>query len=108
MIERRPTYYDEFHCLGGACPDTCCRDWSVVPDEDALADYAAAPSPLRERIAQNLVTDEDGDVCFRLDENGMCALLSPDGLCPIQRDWGRSTSAATAPPTPGSLRNTDA
>ena len=54
MIERRPDYYTDFHCLGGACPDTCCRDWSVVPDEDALADYAAAPAPLGERIAGNL------------------------------------------------------
>lgn len=88
MIDRRPDYYTQFHCLGGACPDTCCRDWSVVPDGDALADYAAAPSPLRERIAQNLVTDEDGDTCFRLDGGGMCALLTPDGLCAIQRDWG--------------------
>ncbi|MDE6280846.1 MAG: flagellin lysine-N-methylase [Oscillospiraceae bacterium] len=88
MIERRPDYYTKFRCLGGACPDTCCRDWSVVPDEAALADYACAPSPLRERIAQNLVTDEDGDVCFRLNEQGMCTLLTPDGLCPIQRDWG--------------------
>ena len=88
MIQRRPDYYDTFHCLGGSCPDTCCRDWSVVPDETALADYAAAPGHLRERIAQNLVTDEDGDVCFRLDGQGMCTLLTPDGLCAIQRDWG--------------------
>ena len=90
MIYRRPSYYDTFHCLGGACPDTCCRDWSVVPDGEALADYASAPSPLRERIAQDLVTDEDGDVCFRLDEEGMCTLLTPDGLCAIQRDWGEA------------------
>lgn len=88
MIERQPDYYTSFHCLGGACPDTCCRDWSVVPDEAALADYASAPSPLKERIARNLVTDEDGDVCFRLDERGMCALLTQEGLCAIQRDWG--------------------
>ena len=88
MVERRPDYYTQFHCLGSACPDTCCRDWSVVPDGDALADYAAAPSPLGERIAQNLVTDGDGDVCFRLDERGMCALLTPEGLCALQRDWG--------------------
>lgn len=90
MIERRPDYYTDFHCLGGACPDTCCRDWSVVLDGDALADYAAAPAPLRERIAGNLAADEDGDVCFRLDEGGMCALLTPDGLCAIQRDWGEA------------------
>lgn len=90
MVERRPDYYTRFHCLGGSCPDTCCRDWSVVPDEAALADYAAAPSPLRERVAQNLVTDEDGDTCFRLDGKGLCTLLTPDGLCAIQRDWGEA------------------
>ncbi len=90
MIERRPDYYTQFRCLGGVCPDTCCRDWSVAPDEAALADYAAAPSPLRGRIAQNLVTDEDGDVCFRLDGRGLCALLTPDSLCAIQRDWGEA------------------
>lgn len=88
MVDRRPDYYASFRCLGGACPDTCCRDWSVVPDEGALASYAAAPSPLGERIAQNLVTDGDGDVCFRLNGRGLCALLTPDGLCAIQKDWG--------------------
>lgn len=88
MIERRPDYYTKFRCLGGTCPDTCCRDWSVVPDEDALTDYAAAPAPLRSRISQNLVTDEDGDTCFRLDGQGMCTLLTPEGLCAIQKDWG--------------------
>lgn len=90
MIERRPDYYTQFHCLGGACPDTCCRDWAVVLDEDALADYAAAPAPLGERIARNLATGGDGDVCFRLDEAGLCALLTPGGLCAIQKDWGEA------------------
>lgn len=108
MIERRPDYYTQFHCLGGACPDTCCRDWAVVLDEDALADYAAAPAPLGERIARNLATGGDGDVCFRLDEAGLCALLTPGGLCAIQKDWGRRTCAPTAPPTPGSPRSTAA
>lgn len=90
MIERRPDYYTQFHCLGGACPDTCCRDWSVVLDGGALADYAAAPAPLGERIAGNLIADEDGDTCFRLDEQGLCTLLTPDGLCAIQKDWGEA------------------
>lgn len=88
MITREPCFYNEFQCLGGGCPLTCCRDWEIVLDEDALADYAAAPEPLRRTIADNLVTDEEGDVCFRLREDGLCALLDGDGLCPIQRHWG--------------------
>ena len=87
MIRRHPHFYSRFRCTGGDCPLTCCRDWSIVPDEDSLADYQTAPGALRELIAQNLVTDEDGDVCFRLRPDGVCALLDGDGLCPNQRHW---------------------
>lgn len=88
MIFRQPDYNKKFHCIGGACPDTCCRDWSIVPDEDSLKDYESAPEPLRSAIAAALTHDDDGDVCFALGEDGFCALLTEDGLCPIQRDWG--------------------
>lgn len=88
MITREPNFYPDFHCLGGACPMTCCRDWEIVLDEDAIADYRNAPGPLKDLIAANLITDEEGDVCFRLREDGVCTLLDGDGLCPIQRHWG--------------------
>lgn len=90
MKSRQPVYNKKFKCIGGRCPDTCCRDWSIVPDEDALADYKAAPEPLRSAIAAALSEDDDGDVCFALGEDGFCALLRPDGLCSIQRDWGEA------------------
>ena len=88
MKFRQPSYNKEFKCIGGACPDTCCRDWSIVPDEDSLRDYENAPEPLRSAIAANLTHDDDGDPCFALRSDGFCALLTGDGLCPIQRDWG--------------------
>ena len=67
---------------------TCCRDWEIVLDEDAQADYAAAPEPLHSFIADKLYEDEEGDVCFRLTPDGRCALLDSGGLCTIQRSWG--------------------
>ncbi len=88
MIFREPSFYRDFRCLGGACPYTCCRDWEIVLDEEALRDYAAAPPSLRETIAGSLVTDGQGDTCFRLTRDGLCALLDADGLCAIQRRWG--------------------
>lgn len=88
MKIRQPNYNKRFLCLGGDCPDTCCRDWSIVPDEAALADYANAPEPLRSAIAAALTRDDDGDPCFVLRPDGFCSLLTEDGLCPIQRDWG--------------------
>ena len=88
MKYRQPGYNAAFACLGGACPDTCCRDWEIVLDEDALADCRSAPPGLRERLADSLRVGEDGEVCFALRPDGRCALLTPEGLCAIQRDWG--------------------
>ena len=34
MITRQPEYNRLFRCIGGDCPDTCCRDWEIVLDED--------------------------------------------------------------------------
>lgn len=90
MRHRQPGYNHRFRCIGGSCPDTCCRDWEIEVDREALRDYQAAPAGLRERIAGALTTGEDGTVCFRLVEDGRCALLSPEGLCLIQRDWGEA------------------
>lgn len=90
MLTRHPNYYPQFCCLGGACPDTCCRDWDIVLDEETLADYQHAPAPLAQRLRESLTTDEEGDTCFRLDGHGMCTMLTPEGLCAIQKEWGES------------------
>ena len=88
MVYRQPDYNRRFHCLGGDCPDTCCRDWEIVVDGETRKDYQTAPAGLRERLADSLVPDEEGEMCFRLREDGFCVLLTPEGLCAIQRDWG--------------------
>jgi len=90
MLTRHPNYYPQFHCLGGTCPDTCCRDWDIVLDEETIADYKAAPAPLAQQLQASLTTDEDGDICFRLDDQGFCTMLTKDGLCAIQKEWGES------------------
>ena len=90
MIHRQPAYYAHFRCLGGSCPDTCCQDWDIVLDEKTIADYRAAPPPLSARLKASLTTDQDGDTCFRLDEHGRCTMLTEDGLCAIQKEWGEA------------------
>ena len=84
MLHRHPNYYPGFRCLGGACPDTCCRDWDIVLDEETLSDYQHAPASLAHRLQESLTTDEEGDTCFRLDRRGFCTMLTSDGLCAIQ------------------------
>ena len=29
----KPTFYKEFSCIAGACPDTCCAGWQIMIDE---------------------------------------------------------------------------
>lgn len=86
MIVSRPAYYDRFRCLASQCPDSCCQEWSVQVDEDALALYRSLPGPLGERI-RSVLTQEDGDTVFAV-ENGRCPMWRDDGLCRIQAELG--------------------
>ncbi len=86
MIVSRPAYYDRFRCLASACPDSCCQEWSVQVDEEALALYRRLPGPLGERL-RSVLTREDGETVFAV-ENGRCPMWRGDGLCRIQAELG--------------------
>ena len=86
-------YVNQFHCLAGGCPDTCCKDWQIILDEDALAHYRAMPGPLGEQVRAALVT-ENGETRFR-EEGGRCVLLRDNGLCPIQAAYGAEALCRT-------------
>ena len=36
----RPFYAENFHCIGSACEDTCCRGWSVPIEKATYEDVA--------------------------------------------------------------------
>lgn len=82
----KPNYYDNFSCLVGSCPDTCCAHWEVVIDEKALRYYDTVEGEIGNLI-RNAITQIDGDICFGL-HDGNCRMLRPDGLCEIQRELG--------------------
>ena len=86
MIVSRPAYYDRFQCLASACPDSCCREWSVQVDGEAEALYRRLPGPLGEKLRSVLIR-EDGETVFAV-ENGRCPMWRGDGLCRIQAELG--------------------
>jgi len=83
----KPDYYDSFRCLMGACPDTCCAAWDIVIDETSAEFYRSVPGETGERIRASMTEDEEGDLCFSV-EGGHCPLLTADGLCSIQLQFG--------------------
>lgn len=88
MKQIYPDFYPQFHCLAGDCPDTCCKDWEVVIDSQAMRFYESVGGELGERLKEAFC-ERDGETCFRLrEEDGKCVLLTPDGLCPLQTAFG--------------------
>ena len=93
MILRKPSYYDAFHCIAAACPDSCCKEWAVQVDEASAAYYRSLPGPLGDRLRQ-VLTEEDGDTVMAI-ENGRCPMWRGDGLCRIQAELGEEALCAT-------------
>lgn len=83
-----PEYYSKFHCIAGACPDSCCKDWCVQVDDASATYYRALPGDLGDRLRQVLKDTEDG-VEMTI-ENGHCPMWREDGLCRIQAALGET------------------
>lgn len=81
-----PEYYQYFHCIASACPDSCCKEWEVDVDDTAAALYRSLEGPLGERLRQVLKNTEDGTIMTI--ENGRCPMWRQDGLCRIQAELG--------------------
>ena len=81
-----PKYYEQFSCIASACPDSCCKGWSVDVDAHSAAFYRSLSGSLGDRLRQVLQDTDDGTVMTI--ENGRCPMWRQDGLCRIQAELG--------------------
>lgn len=88
-----PDYFEKFHCIASACPDSCCKEWEVDVDAQAAAFYRDLPGDLGDRLRQVLKDTEDGTVMTI--ENGRCPMWRQDGLCRIQAELGHGALCKT-------------
>ena len=79
-----PPYYNDFHCLAGDCPDSCCKEWTVDIDPETAEKYQAMPGTLGDHLRQVLAV-EDGSTIMVI-QDGRCPMWQPDGLCRIQAE----------------------
>lgn len=87
MEIRRPAYFDDFRCLAGNCPDSCCKEWDVLVDEAAAEHYLAMPGELGDTLRQ-VMYEEDGQHYFAIRPDRRCPMWRDDGLCRIQAEAG--------------------
>jgi len=96
-----PEYYPLFHCTASGCGHNCCREgWEIAVDDPHAALYkeiASDPlkklsSRIREGVCLPTVRQRREGLrpSIRLNENGICPFLDPDGLCMLIRNYGES------------------
>lgn len=83
----RPTFYDEFRCLAGSCPDSCCQEWDVQVDNESARRYLSLPGSLGDSLREKLQQDEDGEYYLQITDR-RCPMWRADGLCEIQTQLG--------------------
>lgn len=94
MKVRVPDYYNKFKCLGDKCPDTCCVGWVIEIDDDAYKRFLSLEGKTGEEIRNNIVINDEGKPCFKLNENGRCAFLNEKNLCRMYIDLGEEAQCA--------------
>lgn len=81
----KPTFYKEFSCIAGACPDTCCAGWQIMIDEKSLQKYRRFKGPFRNRLHNDIDWKEH----FFCQYDKRCAFLNEDNLCDIYSEAGK-------------------
>lgn len=84
MLHYAFPYMEDFHCLAGACPDSCCKGWEVVIDEPTLQTYRQCSKPIGDRIRNVLTKNEDQEWIFQNQKNGNCPFWNAKKLCDLQ------------------------
>lgn len=92
-----PSFYKDFKCIAGACPDSCCQGWEVDADRDSLDFYKTLDPSLeiKQRIDSVLDKDEFGNTIFTLAEKKRCPFLNDDNLCDMHIAIGQEHTPIT-------------
>lgn len=79
----KPTFYKDFKCIAGDCPDSCCQGWEVDADADSLEYYNTLDPSLeiKQRIDRVLSKDEFDNNIFTLAPKKKCPFLNDENLC---------------------------
>lgn len=93
MLITKPSYFDQFRCIAGDCPDSCCKEWDVQVDDKSARFYRALPGPLGDRLRE-VLKEEDGETVMTI-LDGRCPMWRDDGLCRIQAELGEGALCKT-------------
>ncbi len=83
--------FDDFRCIAGACPESCCAGWQIFIDQESLEKYRAFPGPFGERLRGSI----DWEQGRFLQDGPRCLMLNGEGLCDLQTAGGEQSLCQT-------------
>ena len=92
MLYSIPDYYKEFHCVAGACEDTCCAGWQIVVDPKSLQKYKRVQGDFKNQLQKGLNRKKK---VFRQDQEKRCAFLNEENLCEMYVHMGADSLCKT-------------
>lgn len=107
-----PEFYKDFHCIGGQCSFTCCKEWKIAVDpetkkrwrklsvpetvlESGRVPKHACRSSLEKAQLSQFVMKKDGGEIIELLPNMRCPFLEDTELCRLVLDYGEACLSET-------------
>lgn len=84
-----PSYFEKFKCIADKCPDSCCKGWDVVVDDETNEYYQSIDGEFGEKLKKLTEIDCDGDRIF-VSQSGRCPFWNENELCDIYINLGES------------------
>lgn len=107
-----PEFYKDFHCIGGQCSFTCCKEWKIAVDQETKKRWRklsvpetvlesgrvpkhACRSSLDKAQLSQFVMKKDGSEIIELLPNMRCPFLEDTELCRLVLDYGEECLSET-------------
>lgn len=107
-----PEFYGDFHCIGGQCSFTCCKEWKIAVDHETkkrwrklsvpetvlesgrVPEHACLSTSDKAQLSQFVVKKDDGEI-IELLPNMRCPFLEDSELCRLVLDYGEECLSET-------------
>ena len=107
-----PDFYKDFHCIGGQCSFTCCKEWKIAVDQETKKRWRklsvpetvlesgrvpkhACRSSLDKVQLSQFVMKKDGGEIIELLPNMRCPFLEDTELCRLVLEYGEECLSET-------------
>ena len=72
-------FLNQFRCIGGDCPQTCCSNWNIPLDDQDIHYYKKKPA-----VIAHLRDNFDFEAKKMCVQDKRCTNLNEEGLCKLQ------------------------